>query len=122
MYCLVAPVFLQSPVVAGVGFAGYTAYAPTKWAVRGLADTLRNEVRHRRILHTDAKAVLWCLGPTAVCCISFNAPFKFPVIEGVLNREFKKATLVWHCSSRQCASVKRCFSYSARILIMARRQ
>lgn len=31
-------------VVACAGFAGYSAYAPTKWAVRGLADTLRNEV------------------------------------------------------------------------------
>ena len=77
-----SPVFLQSPVVAGVGFAGYTAYAPTKWAVRGLADTLRNEVRHRRILHTDAKAVLWCLGPTAMCCISFNAPSSFLSLRG----------------------------------------
>ena len=27
-----------------VGFTGYSAYAPTKYAVRGLADTLRNEV------------------------------------------------------------------------------
>ena len=26
------------------GFTGYSAYAPTKYAVRGLADTLRNEV------------------------------------------------------------------------------
>ncbi|KAL3137822.1 hypothetical protein ABBQ38_005078 [Trebouxia sp. C0009 RCD-2024] len=28
-----------------IGFAGYSAYAPTKWAVRGLADTLRNELQ-----------------------------------------------------------------------------
>lgn len=27
-----------------VGFVGYTAYAPSKWALRGLADCLRNEV------------------------------------------------------------------------------
>lgn len=26
------------------GFAGYSTYAPTKFALRGLADTLRNEV------------------------------------------------------------------------------
>ena len=26
------------------GFAGYTAYAPSKYALRGLADCLRNEV------------------------------------------------------------------------------
>ncbi len=26
------------------GFAGYGSYAPTKWAVRGFADCLRNEV------------------------------------------------------------------------------
>ena len=26
------------------GFTGYGSYAPTKWAVRGLADCLRNEV------------------------------------------------------------------------------
>lgn len=25
------------------GFAGYSSYCPTKWAVRGLADCLRNE-------------------------------------------------------------------------------
>ena len=29
---------------AHAGFAAYSAYAPTKYAVRGLADTLRNEV------------------------------------------------------------------------------
>lgn len=27
------------------GFAGYTAYGPSKYAVRGLAENLRNEVR-----------------------------------------------------------------------------
>jgi len=26
-----------------IGFAGYSSYAPTKWALRGLADCLRNE-------------------------------------------------------------------------------
>ena len=59
VYFLVACLcFCSLTVLAGVGFAGYTAYAPTKWAVRGLADTLRNEVRHTRILHIDVKAVL----------------------------------------------------------------
>ena len=28
-----------------VGFTGYAAYAPSKYAVRGLAECLRNEVR-----------------------------------------------------------------------------
>ena len=27
------------------GFSGYASYAPSKWALRGLADCLRNEVR-----------------------------------------------------------------------------
>mmetsp|Transcript_17348 Transcript_17348/g.28487 ORF Transcript_17348/g.28487 Transcript_17348/m.28487 type:complete len:321 (-) Transcript_17348:530-1492(-) len=27
-----------------ISFAGYSSYAPTKWAVRGLADSLRNEL------------------------------------------------------------------------------
>ncbi len=34
-------------VSSGAGVAsyiGYSAYAPTKWALRGLADTLRNEL------------------------------------------------------------------------------
>lgn len=28
-----------------LGFAGYSAYAPTKFALRGLADCLRNELK-----------------------------------------------------------------------------
>ena len=31
-------------VASVVGFAGYASYAPTKWALRGLADCLHNEV------------------------------------------------------------------------------
>ncbi|KDD72779.1 hypothetical protein H632_c2912p1, partial [Helicosporidium sp. ATCC 50920] len=30
-------------------FAGYSSYAPSKWALRGLADCLRNEVRKNRV-------------------------------------------------------------------------
>ena len=36
-------VFVSS-AVAGAAFIGYAAYAPTKFAVRGLADVLRNEL------------------------------------------------------------------------------
>ena len=36
-------VVLVSSTMGLVGFCGYTSYAPTKWAVRGLADCLRNE-------------------------------------------------------------------------------
>lgn len=37
-------IVLTSSMAAVVGFAGYTSYAPTKWAVRGLGDCLYNEV------------------------------------------------------------------------------
>ncbi|KAH8069647.1 3-dehydrosphinganine reductase [Aureococcus anophagefferens] len=35
---------LVSSGLALCGYAGYSAYAPTKWAVRGLAETLRSEL------------------------------------------------------------------------------
>lgn len=64
VYCvffggLFASCIPSNPAVAGAGFAGYSAYAPTKWAVRGLADTLRNEVRHTCSLHFGAKAAAY---------------------------------------------------------------
>ncbi|KAL4449376.1 hypothetical protein ABPG77_007020 [Micractinium sp. CCAP 211/92] len=37
-------VVLVTSGLAIVGFAGYCSYAPTKWALRGLADSLRNEL------------------------------------------------------------------------------
>lgn len=37
-------VFISS-VVGLMSFAGYSTYSPTKYAVRGLADTLRNELQ-----------------------------------------------------------------------------
>jgi hypothetical protein len=33
------------------GFVGYSTYAPTKYALRGLADTLRNEARRSGACH-----------------------------------------------------------------------
>lgn len=36
-------VVLVGSAMSLVGFVGYGSYAPSKWAVRGLADTLRNE-------------------------------------------------------------------------------
>jgi short-subunit dehydrogenase len=36
---------LVASTMSLMGFVGYASYAPTKWAVRGLADCLRNEVR-----------------------------------------------------------------------------
>lgn len=39
-------IILVSSVVGVLGFAGYSSYAPTKWAIRGFADCLHNEVRH----------------------------------------------------------------------------
>mmetsp|Transcript_37238 Transcript_37238/g.46568 ORF Transcript_37238/g.46568 Transcript_37238/m.46568 type:complete len:331 (+) Transcript_37238:176-1168(+) len=52
----VVPMMLKSPVSSQqilfvgsacsiLGFVGYTSYAPTKFAVRGLADSLRNELK-----------------------------------------------------------------------------
>ena len=38
-------ILLVSSVVGVLGFAGYSSYAPTKWAIRGFADCLHNEVR-----------------------------------------------------------------------------
>lgn len=36
---------LVSSVLGVLGFAGYSSYAPSKWAIRGFADCLCNEVR-----------------------------------------------------------------------------
>jgi short-subunit dehydrogenase len=37
-------VVLVASVMAVIGFTGYASYAPSKWAVRGLCDCLRNEL------------------------------------------------------------------------------
>jgi short-subunit dehydrogenase len=37
-------VYVSSPL-AVMGFAGYSSYCPSKWAMRGFADALRNEVQ-----------------------------------------------------------------------------
>jgi 3-dehydrosphinganine reductase len=37
-------VVITASMAAVLGMAGYTSYAPTKWALRGLADCLHNEV------------------------------------------------------------------------------
>mmetsp|Transcript_3625 Transcript_3625/g.10504 ORF Transcript_3625/g.10504 Transcript_3625/m.10504 type:complete len:325 (-) Transcript_3625:661-1635(-) len=37
-------VVVVSSVMAIIGFTGYASYAPSKWAVRGLCDCLRNEL------------------------------------------------------------------------------
>lgn len=37
-------IILISSAAGVLGFIGYSSYAPTKWAVRGLADCLRNEL------------------------------------------------------------------------------
>lgn len=42
-------ILITTSVLSVLGFAGYTSYAPSKWALRGLADSLRNEVRVCRI-------------------------------------------------------------------------
>lgn len=39
-------------VFVHAGFAGYTAYAPSKYALRGLADCLRNEVLPSALMMT----------------------------------------------------------------------
>eukprot|EP00887_Chlorella_sp_A99_P007439 scaffold2.g7439.t1 len=38
-------VVLVSSALGVLGFAGYSSYAPSKWAVRGLGDCLRNELQ-----------------------------------------------------------------------------
>ncbi|PSC70985.1 short-chain dehydrogenase [Micractinium conductrix] len=38
-------VVLVASMLGVLGFAGYCSYAPTKWALRGLADCLRNELQ-----------------------------------------------------------------------------
>lgn len=37
-------IILVSSVMGVLGFAGYSSYAPSKWAIRGFADCLRNEL------------------------------------------------------------------------------
>lgn len=41
-----------------LGVAGYTSYAPSKAAVRSLADTLRNEVCFRRCIPICLSSIL----------------------------------------------------------------
>ncbi|PRW45034.1 short-chain dehydrogenase [Chlorella sorokiniana] len=38
-------IVLVASTMAVLGFAGYSSYAPSKWAVRGLADCLHNELQ-----------------------------------------------------------------------------
>lgn len=67
----------QAPApVLSAGFAGYTSYAPTKWALRGLADCLRNEVS-RAVQGLETPAMLlpsmclarpWHIDPTTAHC------------------------------------------------------
>ncbi len=45
---------LVASTMSLMGFVGYSSYAPTKWAVRGLADCLRNEVSTQPQLHCVA--------------------------------------------------------------------
>lgn len=40
-------IVITTSVLSVLGFAGYCSYAPSKWALRGLADCLHNEVRTR---------------------------------------------------------------------------
>jgi 3-dehydrosphinganine reductase len=40
-------IVIVSSAMALMGFTGYASYCPTKFALRGLADTLRNEVQSR---------------------------------------------------------------------------
>jgi 3-dehydrosphinganine reductase len=37
-------IIIVGSVMSVIGFMGYSSYAPTKWALRGLADSLRNEL------------------------------------------------------------------------------
>lgn len=37
-------IVITTSVLSVLGFAGYSSYAPSKWALRGLADCLHNEV------------------------------------------------------------------------------
>ncbi len=41
-------VVVVASLAAFVGMAGFSTYCPTKFALRGLADSLRSEVRHGR--------------------------------------------------------------------------
>ena len=47
-------VIIVSSAVACVGFLGYSSYAPTKHALRGLADSLRNEVLSENLPNPSA--------------------------------------------------------------------
>ena len=42
-------VIIVGSALSVVGFMGYSTYAPTKHALRGLADVLRNELLSRHI-------------------------------------------------------------------------
>lgn len=42
-------IIIVSSAMGLIGFAGYSQYAPTKWALRGFADCLRNELKKYKI-------------------------------------------------------------------------
>ena len=54
-------VVLVSSAAAVCGVAGYSSYAPSKAAVRSLADTLRNEVLPLRICVLEKHCLCCCL-------------------------------------------------------------
>lgn len=43
-------IVIVSSAMAMIGFAGYSIYAPTKWALRALGDCLRNEFKPYNVM------------------------------------------------------------------------
>ena len=75
---------MQASAAAVVSYIGYASYSPTKYALRGLADALRNELRgfgiqaspgprlpHPQHIPTRARARLY-LRKSAVYCAQYN--------------------------------------------------
>lgn len=60
------------------GFAGYTAYAPSKYALRGLADCLRNEVLPSALMMTVFSG-LCCTDMTVHIVLNKCLPQPLPV-------------------------------------------
>lgn len=79
-------VFISS-VLGIMSFAGYSTYSPTKYAVRGLADTLRNELQRYSInIHIFFPGTIFTPGYEVEVGENSCLFFAFTIVEACLTK------------------------------------
>lgn len=95
-------IVVVSSMLAVTGFAGYASYAPTKWALRGLSDCLRNELQGTGVAvsvayppDTDTPGYATESQTKPTMCIAVNAAvgsqlFDADTVAGVIVRQLQR--------------------------------